>query len=461
MGNQMSEKQDQISALKQLAFNIKDEVNDGLSKGLIQPDIEQYFRWKIDKFQYTKDGVTEKSAHGENFSKKSWFRAYIEIGEIIKKSDEYSSALELLTKISERSTIAHDLERFTTKLIFGYLDDLKFSDADVDFCISIFLKDINEELLKYGAEVELDGIVILPERIEFKIGDTNIILRQTIIEDLEKEYPIYGFTMQPHLKRHSAILNIEFSGKQSNEIQLKVEQAITILRLFKVGSVKYISYHMHSESITDFMASGTLTAGETDVALEKSHITQENTQTLEMFWQVMTETLPYNFYEHGETKLDHTTISYKRYCDALLQNGVIEGRIANAVMGLEGLFLKGSENQELIYRLSIRIAKIFHLLGFDSYKVKEIVRDAYKVRSIFVHGDHLSDKDKRKLINNYGDIRSFLLSLLDYLRISIIIMICMKEEKEKFIDLIDVSLVDKDIDSQLNILLDSGRNIIT
>ena len=180
-----------------------------------------------------------------------------------------------------------------------------------------------------------------------------------------------------------------------------------------------------------------------------------------MFLSSPAKTFPYTFYEHGETKLDHTTISYKRYCDALLQNGVIEGRIANAVMGLEGLFLKGSENQELIYRLSIRIAKIFHLLGYDSCKVKEIVRDAYKVRSIFVHGDHLSDKDKRKLINNYGDIRSFLLSLLDYLRISIIIMICMKEEKEKFIDLIDVSLVDKDIDSQLNILLDSGRNIIT
>jgi len=457
----MSEKQDHIGALNQLTFKIKDEVNDSLSNGLIQPDIEQYFRWKIDKFLYTEEGVTESSAHGENFSKKSWFRACIEIEEIIKKSDEYSFALELLTKISERNTISHDLERFTTKLIFGYLNDLKFSDVDVNFCVSNFSKDVKEEPLKYGAEVELDGIVIIPERFEFEIDDTNIILRQTIIEDLEKEIPVYGFNIHPHLKAPSAILKIEFSGKQSNEIQLKVEQAITILRLFKVGSVKYISYYMYSESITDFMASGTLTAGETEVALEKSKITQKNTQHLKIFWQTMAETLPYNFYGHGGTKLDHTTISYKRYCDALLQNGVIEGRIANAVMGLEGLFLKGSENQELIYRLSIRIAKIFHLLGYDSYKVKMIVRDAYNVRSIFVHGDHLSDKDQRKLINKYGNIRSFLLSLLDYLRISIIIMVCMKEEKEKFIDLIDDSLVDKDVDRQLNILLDSGRNIIS
>lgn len=459
MGNGMSEKQDYISALKQLAFKINDEVNDGLSKGLIQPDIEQYFRWKIDEFQYTEGGVTKSPAHGEYINKKSWRRAEIKIEEIIKKSDEYSSALELL-KMSERNTIVHDLERFIAKLIFGYLDDLNFSDADVDFYISIFLKDINEELLKYGAEVELDGIIILPERIEFKIGDTNIILRQIVIKDLEKEYPIYGFAMQPHLKRHSAILNIEFFGKQSNEIQLKVEQAITILRLFKVGSVKYISYHLYSDSITDFMASGTITAGGTDVAMEKSKIAQKHAHSLKMFWHTMTETLPYDFYNHEKTKLGHTTISYKRYCDALLQNGAIEGRIANAVMGLEGLFLKGSENQELTYRLSIRIAKIFHLLGYESHKVKMIVRDAYNVRSIFVHGDHLSNKDQRKLINKYGDIHSFLLSLLDYLRISIVVMVCMGEEKEKFIDLIDDSLVDKDVDLQLNILLDSGRKII-
>ena len=84
-------------------------------------------------------------------------------------------------------------------------------------------------------------------------------------------------------------------------------------------------------------------------------------------------------------------------------------------MGLESLFLKGGETQEIIYRLGIRIAKIFSLLGYDSNKVKEIV----------------------------------------------IIMIFMKEEKEEFLDLIDDSLVDKDKDSQLNNLLNTARNVIS
>ena len=276
---------------------------------------------------------------------------------------------EILTKIEGRKNkIAHDLERFTRELIFRYLDDLKFSGMDVDIFVTNFLKDITEEPLKYGAEVELDGIVVLPENIEVKTRDTNISLRPTRIEDLEKEFPVYGFIMQPYLKTPSAILNIEFLGREVNEIQIKVNQAITILRLFKVGSVKYISYRMHSESVTNVMASGISTAGESERVLEKSQITEEDIQTLRKFWQIMTKSLPLSFYAFGETKLDHITIAYKRYCDALLQNGVLERRIANAVMGLESLFLKGGEKQELIYRLTIRIAKLFSLLGYDSYR---------------------------------------------------------------------------------------------
>jgi len=255
-------------------------------------------------------------------------------------------------------------------------------------------------------------------------------------------------------------LEIEFLGRQANEIQIKVEQAIAILRLFKVGSVKYTSYRMHSESITDLMASGIFTAGERGGALERSQIRKGDVPRLKTFWQSMIKSLPQNFYEFGETRLDHITVAYKRYCDSLLQNGVLERRIANAVMGLESLFLKGGEMQELIYRLRMRIAKIFVLLGRDSYKVKDIVGDAYKVRSLFVHGAHLSYKQKRRLNREYGDIRSFLLSLLDYLRISIIVMIFMKKEKEELLDLIDDSLVDRDKDTQLSNLLNSARNYV-
>lgn len=451
----VEEKQDLISMLKQLAFSIKNEIRDSLSHGVIQPEEVVYLRREIDKFQYTEKGVTNHAAHGEYFTKKLWLKASTKIEESIKESNEYSSSLEFLTIVSgKEDRTAHDLECFVKKLIFQCLYNSKFDKADIDILITTFLKNLNEEPVKYGAEVELDGIVMQPE-IEFKVGDMNIILRQTKSEDLEKEFPAYGF-MHHHLPwTPSAILNIESPGRQANEIQMKVEQTIAILRLFKVGSVKCLSYHMHSESITDIMASGTFTAGGSEKALEKYLIIEEDVQRLKEFWQIMIKILPCSLYKSEETKLDHVDIAYKRYCDALVQNGVLERRIANSVMGLESLFLKGG--QGLSYRLKIRVAKIFSLLGYDSYKVKEAIENAYKIRSLFVHGGHLSYKDKRKVESKYGDIRTFLLLLLDYLRISIITMIFNKKEKDEFIDLIDDSLVDKDKESQLNNLLSTAR----
>jgi len=448
------------SALRELAFKMKKEVDEGILHKIFQPDEEVYLRWKVNKFEYSEGGVTKFSASGEYATKKSWFKAAIKAIEDIKKSNEYSIASKLLSEIFGEEKVFIALERFAQKLALKFFTS-RLSKKDIDQFIKTFLKDLKEEPVKYGAKVELDGIVILPERIEFKIGDTNIILRQTKIEDLEKEFPVYRSTMQPYLEPPSAILNIEFLGRQANEIQLKIEQAITILRLFKVGSVRYISYYMHSESIIDIMASGTLTVRKSEKASEKSHIAKEDVQRLKKFWQAMTKPLPSSFYELRETRLDHITIAYKRYCDALLQNRILERRIANAVMGLENLFLKGGETQELIYRLSTRIAKIFGLLGYDPHKVKETVKDAYKVRSLFVHGGHLSYKDKRKLNNKYGDIRNLLLSLLEYLRISIITIVFAEREKEEYLDLIDDSLVDENKKKQLVNLLNSAKNVIS
>jgi len=457
----MGKKQEPVSILKELTSRIKKEVRDASSKGTIQTEDEVYRRRKVDEFKYTEKGVERFTCHEEYIVKKSWFRTSTKIEESIKKSDTHSSAAKLLTKaLGQKNKAARYLESFTRKLISRYLEEPKLRDAEGDVLLVNFLKDIDGEPLKYGARVELDGIIILPKSIDLRIGDTSIILRQTMVEDIEKELPMYGFAMQPLFTAPSAILEIEFLGRQANEIQIKVEQAIAILRLFKVGSVKYTSYRMHSESITDLMASGIFTAGERGGALEKSQIRKEDVQRLKTFWQKMIRFLPNSFYWLGETKLDHLTIAYKRYCDGLLQNGVFERRVANAVMGLESLFLKGGETQELSYRLRLRIAKIFVFMGYDSYKVKDLVGDAYKVRSLFVHGAHLSYKEKRKLNSKYEDTKSFLLALLDYLRISILISIFSKKEKEEFLDLIDDSLVDHDKDTQLANLLTSVKSLI-
>ena len=451
-----------LDALKLLALRITSEIDNGISKGEIRPLNKLYQRWKIDKFQYTEQGVTEPSAHTITDVIKIWHNTSDRIQESIKQSDEYMCALDFISEcVKEEEKRFSFLEDFISMLISRRLNDPKFSDSELYVLIINFIKEINGKPLRYGVNVELNGVVILADDVNFAVNDTEILLRKTRIEDLEKEISSYDSTVSPFYGGTSAILDIAFFGRSAREIQIKVTQAVAILRLFKVGSVKYNSYCMRSEFVTDFLGRGTLNAGESEKAMEKSVIRDKDIQQLVKFWEMMFNRLPLNFYDFGEQSLDYRVISYKRYCDALLQNGVIERRIASAVMGLEGLFLRSSEKQELSYRLKMRIAKLLSFLGYEPYLVRDIVNKAYEVRSNFVHGSHLLDKDKKNLENRFGDIRfSFLLSLLDFLRASIIVMILLKKTKDKLISLIDDALVNRASETELVSMLDEIKEFV-
>jgi len=442
------------NTLKQLALSVKRTIDDSISKGTIKPEEEVFLRWKVDKFQYTDKGTIESSSmHGEYITKPSWFHATFKLTESIKKSDEYTSALEQLTEIfGNDKLLSQALERFVGRLIHEYLYNSKF---DTDALISTFLKELRKEPVKYGAEVELGGIVLLLDKVEPSYG---ITLRRPKIEDIEKEVPVYNL-MQP-LPIPSAILNIEILGRGANEIQRKVEQSIAILRLFKVGNVKWMRYRIYSDSITDLMAQATLTSSITDAALEAYLVTEEDVPKLRKFWQTISNAMPSNFFEFGIAKIDYLTVAYNRYNDSLFQNGVLERRIANAVMGLEALFLKSGEIQELVYRLSFRMSKILSLLGYDPHEVRKIVSDAYKIRNIFAHGGHLSYKEKRKIELKYKNVKNLLRPLLEYLRISIIVMMLSNREKDELIDLIDDSFVDKKREEMLNNIVSRAKDIL-
>jgi hypothetical protein len=129
-------------------------------------------------------------------------------------------------------------------------------------------------------------------------------------------------------------------------------------------------------------------------------------------------------------------------------------------MGLEALFLKSGEVQELVYRLSLRMSKILSLMGYDPHEVKKIISDAYKVRNIFAHGGHLNYKEKRKIESGYKDVKNFLRTLLEYLRISIIVMMLSNRGKDELIDLIDDSFVDKKREEMLNNIVSNAMDIV-
>lgn len=452
---------DLVQILKKLSHYVEKVIDEVISAGRIQPDIRVYSKWKIDKFDYTDRGISPREAHLEQSTRKTWSRAIFDIQETVKKSPEFTSALDELSRAFGKSDkFTQDIERFIRNLTDKKFNhpEFKESDTELDKFISIFLKGLKGEPVKYGADVELQGIVLRLHEIEVIPG---IVLRQPKVEDLEKELPIDLPTshMTPY---PSAILNIEFLGRQVNEIQDRVKHAVSLLRLFKTGSVKWLLCKTYSESITDIFAGCLFTSGESPGRLEEYLLTEDDIPNLKEFWLRMTNSIPKSFFDPSITKIDHITISYNRYCDALLQNGILERRIANSVMGLEGLFLKPDEMQELSYRLRIRLSKLISLLGCNPQEVNSTLVDAYRIRSIFVHGGHLDYNQTRKLELKYKDIKNLLITALNYLRISLILMILVPKEKDELIDLIDDSLVDRKKEELLmNVIKQSGDLVVT
>lgn len=444
------ESEDIQQVVIQLGQRIRKHIKNALSDGKISPAQVVFVKWKVDEFEYGEIGVSKTSAHKEYETKVTWSEACHIVEQEIKKTEEYALLLQLVESVWD-GLVGSEIvvKMLVLNLISKRLDNGELTDEMLERVTSTFMKEIVNDQIKYRAEVYLSGIVVLSQELSFCVGGTDVCLRQTLSQDLEREQPLDSFGIDYNFIQPSAILTVKLLTRDLNSIHSKINQAIAILRLFRIGSIKYNSYQMYSESVTKVFTPGRVSSIRTISVLERCLIKDEDGPKLRRFWQEMATVIPDSFYEIGQETVDHLSIAYKRYCDAILENGVLERRIANAVMGLEALFLKGSERQELSYRLKMRIATVLSHFGFDQYIVRENVKYAYELRSMFVHGGHLSYNEKRKLINRFGDEKALLLLLLDYLRNSIVIMLQCRKEKEKMLDLIDDSFIDESKRNQL------------
>ncbi len=449
---QPSQEKQLVNALSELSRKVKKTIKDGISNRRLKPQMVRISHRIVENFRYTDNGVTYDMATTKDIMKSVWHSASFNVEKSVKQYVEYTSALKLLTEVfTENKSLDKNLERFTSRIIWRCFYDAKFIESDIKSLITVFLNDIRGKPVKCGAKVELDGIVLRPKAFNLGFG---VKLRQTTIEDLEKE--IWPYQSRPFFIPPSAIMEFEFFGRHLNEIQEQVKKAVAILRLFKVGSVKDHSFRMYSDLITS-MSSATVGSSVLDRVLEKYLITREDVDHLKKFFQKMNSVIPKSFFRLGLSKVDYLTIAYNRYCDALLQNGVLERRIANVVFGLEALFLE--ESRELKYRLTTRMCKILSNLGYDPYSVKEAILDAYDIRSTFTHGGQLSSRRRRRLEVKYETIKSLLMLTLNYLRVSLVVMINCSKTKRSFLKLVDCAIIDQKKEEELSQHIATVKNI--
>jgi len=441
--------------VKSLTFSIKDIVENGKKEGTLVPHTQQYVKWKLNDFEYTDSGVKSSGAKAEHIKKLDWSWSHIQITEKIENSDLYKTLQNKITNSSKSYPFIVD--NFVTKVGYYCLESEVINDTKLLEYAKRLTKEVNGEPMKTSAEIELVGIALRSKSINIS---KFVNIRQTTLEDVETETPEYWHRPLDEHVYPSAIMNLNAYEKIGIDLQNEVEKTIVILRLFKCGSIRWSKYRMHSEGFEPF-SGGELTAGRTYV-LDTALIQESEEEQLKQFWSSIWDKIPNTFIHYGQDTNSFKDIAYQRFCDALLEIGPIERRILNAIMGLEGIFLRDKdEQQEMSYRLRMRIAKVIKFFGFEPFDVKRIVRDCYSIRSRFVHGGLLSHESKEDLEEKYGNINKLLIKLLNYLRISLVVTVLMSPSKDEFISRIDNSFLDNNSEKKLEQALNPARHVFS
>lgn len=304
---------------------------------------------------------------------------------------------------------------------------------------------------EYRLELALKGLILQPALVEL---DTYMRLRKPTWKDFATEIP-----KRLHREREPFLIEdptaflyartvlAEGDDKALFAFEDEIRKGVTVLRLFRVGAVEKMWGIRDVNSVTHFEPYWYTET--TSLGTDKYLIANEDIDSLKKFWSNMKNVnLPFH---EPDKEPNELSIAFERYHDSLPE-GVLEKRIFSAIIGLEALYLNPSEQQEMSYRLRMRVGKLLGLIGYNPDEIRRNLTDGYDIRSTYVHGGILKQKGRKKLEEKYGDLNEFSKRIVDYLRASIVVLL-RRPKKTSLIEKIDASFLDSKKENEVKKLL--------
>lgn len=439
-----------------LLITIRDLIKELKEHGKIQPSEELIRKWTVKEFYYDESGISSFFKTGEVQKKSTWLNASLGISIHVMTLPQYGIVLQYLNKLpSQRMQAPIYLQRFCSKVSLKFLNTDHVTEPDIDEFVKIFISDVNDRPVQVKITIGLTGIILEPDEIWI---NPNYRLRKPKIEDFESEENLMSSFPTFNFPNPTVFLEISMEVNNQKMITNAIERSITIFRLYHSGMIRNTGYQISSSSIF-FDWNGMIGFNDHSEIHDKYLIKNSEVQNFIQFWDKISDKIPKSFFQTD--KIDFKTISYNRYSDALKYDALIERRISTAIMGLESIFLRsGGENAELLLRLSLRIIQLLKNISYDPTSVMQVIKDAYKIRSTFLHGDALPKDKEQKISARYGNSLNNLLQVtLDILRVSVIISITLPVSKEIFVKTLDDSLLDQQFNDQLLLQIADGMSI--
>lgn len=407
-----------------------------------------YIKPKFERFDYKEGNISWQMSHipivkeGWDLKNHLFF-----IENVVKQVPSYH---DVVLGISKKYNVEEHqadfwLEQFayrlTRKAFEGISEEALIND------IALLVADLENSPVEWEIKTWIDGIWLKDDGYQIYEG---IKIRRTRPSDLEVErmvfdlfYPTprYDFMGTP-----PAILELTYRCREQVEFQDEIENILSCLRLFKVGSVFAIRIETHPKSI--LRGGGTISSSQRFASTYKYPLSKQNIPELRELIEKIKPLLPQKPLSLALEEATPVNIALQRYNDALLKPEGIESRITSAITCLEALYLGKEERAELSRRLGQRASVVLRFFDFTPLEVYNTLNRAYEIRSIFIHGSQIGAEEHKGAAELAEKV-------LEYARVSLLVFLQLKPliDKERFINRIDNALLDENAYSKLGKLV--------
>lgn len=427
------------SSLYELVELITSTCNNWKNEGKLKKKKRDYVRYVVTEFDY--NSMRFSWSH-ETITKEEWDLWDIyNLVDSLKTSTQFKSCA---TAISETYNVSEDRAEYWLSR-FAYRVVSKFLEGNLDFktvtsLIVDFINELGGNPVEWNITAWLDGIYMETEQIEI---DRGVVIRRPKPQDVEYEFSPLEVVPDISFEVPSAVLEINKRIKIEPNSYPELEKILISLRLYKLGSVNVGQIKWKPNSI---LGSRSILHPHPRAITYTYSLTDDDKESLSTFVREIKDKLPVEE-ETGKPLSSHPIgIAILRYQDALSKPEAIENKIAYAIMGLEALYLKTEERQELSHRLAQRVAKVMKAFNEPPVKVYNIVKDGYEIRSNFVHGSTFNEEDTH-------NTKDLLNKIAEYLRRSILVFLLVPKEKDAFIGLIDNAMLENSAEKKLQQLI--------
>jgi hypothetical protein len=444
-----------IESLKSLAQKMLELKTPEDGRVFVEKQCEE--KWEFEGFIYSDNGISFSKYYNKETYINNWVKFRIHLHEVLPNLKIYK---DCVANISSQFPTFFDPEFAVRGFVDYVYNDYLNKDIDDEYSVFIdevierLIRNLKEDPIECTAKVYLLGLILESESIQLS---PTITLRQTKKDDLESIMP---HPLNPqnafHILDLTAILEIKLHLQlpDVSSLQIKINQYISILRLFGVGGIRYYINKSDSKSILiKGFPRGYMYTDVNQFIDFKYKVRKDSESKLNKFCSHMEKIMPADLYKLMDKKVDHLTIAFDRYSEGIIEPVILERRILHISMGLEALF--SNSETELSFRLTYRISKALSCLGINPLDAKIFIKEAYNIRSKFAHGSPLS-LDQHKKLDGIGGEKMFLSTMANYLRILILAAIICKLKKKNLINLIDDSFLDAQKESELKMLLSAA-----